>query len=53
VIGKYVFAALAIVYLVLGTKRAREGGASRAQARTWLLVGAIFGLVSVWLFARG
>jgi len=28
-------------------------GALHPQARTWLLIAAIFGAVSLWLFSRG
>jgi hypothetical protein len=51
---KYILAALSVVFLTLAISRiARTGAASHPQARTWLLIGGIFGAVSVWLFSRG
>ena len=49
--AKYILASLALVFLCaggLGITRARHAG----QARAWLLIGAIFGTVSAWLFVR-
>ena len=43
--AKYILGALAIVFLVAGTARRRQ-----IQGRAWLLVGAIFAVVSAWLF---
>ena len=52
--AKYILAALSVIFLVLAASRlARGGGASHPQTRTWLLVGIIFGAVSIWLFSRG
>jgi hypothetical protein len=52
--AKQILAILAVVFLALGFRRLGQGGgAMTGQARTWLLVGAIFGAVSVWLFWRG
>ncbi len=49
---KYVLAALAVVFL--GLSLARRAGSGRSpQVRTWLLIGAIFGAVSAWLFYQG
>lgn len=51
--ARYILAALAAVFLVLGALRsARAGAPAGRQGRTWLTVGAIFALVSVILFAR-
>jgi hypothetical protein len=50
-LAQYILAALAVVFLTLGTLGLTTR--PRPQARIWLLVGAIFGLVSFWLFARG
>ena len=51
---KYILAALSVVFLVMAIMRmARGGGAAHPQARTWLLIGAIFGAVSAWLFYQG
>ena len=51
--AKYLLAVLALSFLVLGVGRlARDGGRIAPASRTWLLVGAIFGLVSAWLWTR-
>jgi hypothetical protein len=47
--AKYILAALAVIFLVAGTRRRLTRGAN-PQFRTWLLVGAIFAAVSAWLF---
>jgi hypothetical protein len=48
---RYVLAPLAGVFLLLGAWRVlREGGRLDPAARTWLLIGAIFGTVSLWLW---
>jgi hypothetical protein len=44
---KYILARLAVLFVVLALAR---GGLSRPQARTWLLIAGIFGVVSAWLF---
>jgi uncharacterized membrane protein YoaK (UPF0700 family) len=50
--AKYVLAALAIVFLVLAATRfARDGRRMTPASKSWLLVGAIFLAVSLWLFA--
>ncbi len=52
--AKQILAILAVVFLALGFRRLGQGGgAMTGQARTWLLVGGIFGAVSAWLFLRG
>jgi hypothetical protein len=51
-VAKYILAALGCVFLIAGLASIAMGR-SRPQARTWLLVGAIFVLVSLWLFTRG
>ena len=49
--AKYILAALAFVFLIAGVARiVRDGGRTHPQSRTWLLIAAIFGGVSVWLF---
>ena len=49
--AKYVVAVLALLFLVLGFVRlARDRGRIAPASRTWLLVGAIFALVSAWLW---
>ena len=51
--AKYILAALSVLFIVLGLRRmSRGGGASHPQSRTWLLIGAIFGVVSVYLFLQ-
>jgi hypothetical protein len=51
-VAKYVLAGLGCVFLIAGLASAAMGR-SRPQARTWLLVGVIFLLVSLWLFTLG
>jgi len=49
--AKYILAAMALVFLVAGTARLiRDGGRTHPQSKTWLLIAAIFGTVSAWLF---
>jgi drug/metabolite transporter (DMT)-like permease len=51
VVAKYVLAALAVAFLILGAGRLiRDRGRLHPQSRTWLLIAAIFGGVSAWLF---
>jgi hypothetical protein len=50
VAAKYILAGLAGLFLLMGLLR---GGPSHPQSRTWLIVGAIFGAVSVWLLFQG
>jgi NO-binding membrane sensor protein with MHYT domain len=51
---KYILALLSVAFLVAGALRlSRDAGRLHPQSRTWLLVGAIFAVVSIWLFARG
>jgi hypothetical protein len=48
---KYILAALSVVFLLLAVSRvSRAGAAPHPQSRTWLLIAAIFGAVSAWLF---
>lgn len=48
---KYILAALSVVFLILAVSRiSRTGAASHPQSRIWLLIAAIFGAVSAWLF---
>jgi len=50
VAARYILGALSLVFLVLAAKRAmRDGRVSHPQTRTWLIVGVVFGLVSLWL----
>jgi len=48
-LAKYVLAALGAAFLIAGAIR----GPRSIQGRTWLVIAAIFGAVSVWLFAKG
>ena len=45
---KYILAGVALVLIVLAATRGFVG----LQARTWLLVAAIFIVISLWLFMR-
>ena len=51
--ARYILGALAIVFLIVGARGLARKGTSHPQGRTWLLVAAIFAVVSIWLFARG
>jgi hypothetical protein len=44
----YIIGCLSVVFLVLGVTRAVREGQVGPAARTWLLIGVIFGAVSVW-----
>jgi DMSO reductase anchor subunit len=48
----YILAGVAVVFLAAAGLRLAKGGAPAPQVRTWLLVAAIFGLVSLWLLLR-
>jgi uncharacterized membrane protein HdeD (DUF308 family) len=51
--AKYILAVLAVVFLIAAIVRlARTGGRNHPQTRTWLLIAAIFAVVSAWLFSR-
>ena len=50
--AKYVLAALAVLFVCLGGMRL-IGRGPNGQARAWLIVGALFGAVSTWLFMQG
>jgi len=47
--AKYILAALAVAFLLAGACRRLTRGPN-PQSRTWLLIGAIFAVVSTWLF---
>ena len=53
VAAKYILGALSVLFFGLALMRLAGGGARHPQVRTWLLVGAIFGAVSGWLFIQG
>ena len=50
---KFIFAGLAVVFLVAGSMRAARLGLAHPQPRTWLLMAGIFAAVSTWLFVTG
>jgi hypothetical protein len=48
---KYILGVLAFVFFALAlTGIGRRGATAQPQVRTWLIIGAIFGAVSAWLF---
>jgi len=53
--ANYILGCLAVVFLALGGLRSAHDGKVGPAARTWLMIGVIFGVVSawVWLSARG
>jgi hypothetical protein len=44
-----IFSVLGPLFLLLGFWRAIHDGMTHPQARTWLIVGAIFSAVAAWL----
>ncbi|HXT30763.1 MAG TPA: hypothetical protein VN716_15820 [Vicinamibacterales bacterium] len=48
-LAKYILAVLAAAFLIAGAVR----GPRTPQGRIWLLVAAVFGGVSGWLFTKG
>jgi hypothetical protein len=53
VTAKYIFGVLSASFAVLSIVRvARHGTGAHPESRTWLLIAAIFGTVSAWLFYR-
>ena len=53
--ARYILGCLALVFLVLGILRSLRDGRVGPAARTWLLIGAIFAIVSAtlrWLIRR-
>lgn len=46
---RYILLTVGIVFLLAALTR----GPRTIQGRTWLVIAAIFGLVSAWLFVRG
>jgi Flp pilus assembly protein protease CpaA len=47
-LAKYILAGLAVVFLIAAVAR----GPRTLQARTWLIIAAIFAAVSLWLFLK-
>ena len=51
--AKYILGVLAVAFLTAALIRLLRGaGIAHPQTRTWLLISAIFGIVSAWLFYR-
>jgi hypothetical protein len=51
--AQYILAALALVFLTAALIRlSRRGGIGHPQTKAWLIVSAIFAVVSAWLFSR-
>lgn len=52
--ARYILGCLSVVFLVLGSVRSLRDGRVGPAARTWLLIGAIFAIVSVgsWWLTR-
>jgi hypothetical protein len=48
-LAKYILITLAVIFLIAALTR----GPRTIQGRTWLLIAAIFGIVSTWLFVKG
>jgi hypothetical protein len=44
---------LAVVFLVLGSVKSVQEGKVGPAARTWLMIGVIFGVVSAWSWLTG
>jgi hypothetical protein len=49
----YILGCLAVVFLVLAGLRSARDGKIGPAARTWLLIGVIFGVVSAWIGLSG
>ena len=49
---KLIFAVLGPLFLALGALRFLRGGALVPQASTWLILGAIFSAVDLWLWSH-
>lgn len=46
--ARYILGTLSIVFLILGFARAARERRIGPAARTWLIIGLIFGAVSLW-----
>jgi hypothetical protein len=52
--AKYILSALAIAFLFTASVTFMRGpGTSHPQSRTWLITGAIFAVVSIYLWVKG
>ena len=49
----YILGLLAVVFLALGSLRSVRDGQVGPAARTWLMIGVIFGVVTVWTWLSG
>jgi hypothetical protein len=49
----YILGCLAVVFLVLGSLRSAREGKVGPAARTWFMIGVIFGVVSLWTWLTG
>jgi len=49
---KLLFSVLGPALLALGALRALHAGILAPQARTWLLLGAIFSAIALWLWSH-
>ena len=48
--ANYIFGGLSLVFLALAVRNLLRGGrASHPQTRTWFIIGAVFGVVALWL----
>jgi hypothetical protein len=46
----YILGGLSLIFLAVAVRRMmQDGRVSHPQTRTWLIVGVVFGLVSLWL----
>jgi hypothetical protein len=51
--AQYILGCLAVVFLVLGSLRSARDGKVGPAARTWFMIGVIFGVVSAWSWLTG
>jgi hypothetical protein len=49
--AQYILGPLALAFLIFGIARSVRDGQIGPPARTWLLIGLIFGGVSAWLWS--
>ena len=48
----YIFGALSLVFLALAARNILRGGpATHPQTKTWIIIGAVFAGVALWLAA--
>jgi hypothetical protein len=50
---RYIFTALAVIFLIAAVNRMVREGHLGTAARTWLTIAIIFGAVSAWLWLSG